>query len=293
MKKSTKRWIYPLLIIMGMLLMLTNGCEEEDSTTSKEESTSGNPIQNNSTVINALSQAGITTYNGSTPPSLEGVYSTTPMKTYNATGKLTFLIGQNMTTICKFYNQTSAGRIYFAEQISPNLFADGKGCYITGSGQNFTIWMENSLSNGAATAFVLTGTLDQSTGNFLNCKSLTVYTIASASYNVGDWYAASGWMEADAGQKTGDGIFYTSQDFGCGPVKVSVGGSLAGSITVYYTSGTPECGATGCVTITKDPGSYGFTAECGSYTWHGTITIVKGQCTKYHLTGKDKQLKNI
>jgi hypothetical protein len=289
MKTKKSIWVLPILII-GIVLFLTNSCDEASDANDTNDNT-GNPVQNNGTVQDVLLQAGIYTFNGSAPPSLEGTFSTTPMKCYDATGNLTPYIGYNMTTICRFYDQTSGGNISFAEQISPNLFADSKGAYITGSDLNFTIWMINALSNGAETAFVLSGTLDQTTGNLVNCKSVTIYTKASASYNVGDWCAYSGSLEANGGQTTGDGVFYTSQDYGCGPVSVTVDGSAAGTISVYYPSGAPECGASGCVTITKEPGNYGFTAECSSYIWQGSINIVKGQCTKFHLTGKNMQLK--
>jgi hypothetical protein len=196
--KTKTRITSTQFIIIGVLILFITCCTKSDDT----NDATGNPIQTNSLVVSALSQAGITTYDGNSPPVLQGTYSTTQMKCYNATGTLSFLIGQNMTTVCKFYDQTSAGQISFAEQISPDLFAEGKGCYITGSGQNFTIWMENSLSNGAATAFVLSGTLDQATGNLLNCKSVTVYTKSSGSYNAGDWYAHSGWLKKEVGGNT-------------------------------------------------------------------------------------------
>jgi uncharacterized protein (TIGR02145 family) len=172
----------------------TNG-SDMTFTTSNTSGTSGNSIQQNATVKNALSQSGITTYDGNTPPSLQGTYTTTPMKCNNATGNLSYMFNQNLNSVFKLYNQTTSGEISFMEQLPSGLWAAGTGCYITGSGQSFTIWMRTTLSNGAETCFVLSGTLEQSTGNLVSCKSVTVFTIPSPSYNVGDSYSCGGWIQ--------------------------------------------------------------------------------------------------
>lgn len=187
MKNQKQIWSFPLILI-GFVLFLNSSCKKDDS--------SGNPIQNNATVQDALSAAGFTTYDGNTPPTLEGTYTTTPMKQTNATKNLNWLVGQYMNSKFKLYGMTSSGEISFQEWTQNGQWGIGKGGYITGSGQNFTIWVFNSLANGAETAFVVSGTLDLATGNLLNCNSFTVYTKASSSYVVGDWFKASGWIQS-------------------------------------------------------------------------------------------------
>jgi len=235
--------IFTLFFTITLLASILISCKDDENNNGNTD----NNIKNNTTVINALAAAGITTYDGNTPPSINGDYSTSPMQVYNATGALTGNIGYNMTTIFKLSEQTSSGSIKFAEQISPNLFANGKGCFITGSGQNFTIWMENTLSNGAATAFVLSGTLSPTTGDFLNCKSLTVYTKASVSINVGDWYAASGWID----KLPQSSVTCSCSDYDLSRVTFSpYSGTSSRKYGVYITGGASDACNIGTVTYT-------------------------------------------
>lgn len=180
-EKCRKEYVICMLVT---LMIITSSCEKLFN--------GNNPVQSNKTVKECLKLSGVVTYDGDDPPDLTNSYTTEKMKNTNSSSKLSFIINQYMNSVFKLYDQTSDGNISFSEQISGGLWADGKGAYITGSDQNFTIWMENTLSNGAATAFVLSGNLDSGTGNLINCKSLTVYTKASSSYSAGDWYSASG-----------------------------------------------------------------------------------------------------
>jgi hypothetical protein len=273
--------IYFLLIFI-IIFAITNSCKKDE-----EESENLNPIQSNEIVKNALAQAGITTFDGNTPPALEGQYTTIHMKTYDAYGNLSFFIGQNMNSIFKLFSQTSYGNLSFSEKLPSGLWASGNGGYITGSDNNFTIWMENSLSNGAATAFVLSATLDVNSGNFLNCKCITVFTKASSSYNVGDWYASSGWIE-----KTTQICIYTMMStFPCtstAGIAIYINDEYKGSLTQYYNS-IPDCGGSGTITCDVVPGTYKFFAKCNSGTtvWGPYMhTAVSGICNKICLGNK-------
>ena len=191
-----------ILFFLLSIVFSLSSCKKLFNRGDNDSGGNGNPIQENSTVKQALSSAGITTYDGNTPPTLEGTYSTTPMQCYAAEGvNLQSFLYQYMNSVFKLYGQTTAGDISFSEKLPSGLFGAGKGCYITGSGNNFTIWMENSMSNGNKTAFVLSGTLETSTGNLINCKSITVftYTAYGSDYSVGDWYAARGWIQKLSG----------------------------------------------------------------------------------------------
>ena len=151
-----------------------------------------NPIKTNQIVTRVLNNAGITTFDCGTPPQIDGVYSTTNMTCTDGSSVFTTMIGSRMTTNVKFFNQSSEGKISVSEQISPNVFASGNGAFITGCDNNFTIWMQSTLSNGAETAFVLSGTKDTKTGNLVNCKSVTIYTKATPSIPAGEWYNDNG-----------------------------------------------------------------------------------------------------
>lgn len=95
----------------------------------------------------------------------------------------------------------------------------------------------------------------------------------------------SGGNGGGGGATTGQVIFWTSSDFGCGNITVVCNG-ISRQITGYYSSGTPDCGDTYGANFTLNPGSYNFTAACsGGNSWSGNITIAAGICSKMQLTG--------
>lgn len=64
------------------------------------------------------------------------------------------------------------------------------------------------------------------------------------------------------------------------PVDVFISGVPIGTITLDYSS-TPNCGATGCVTLTEEPGTYSYQAveqAPGTKIWNGTVTITSNGC---------------
>jgi hypothetical protein len=68
------------------------------------------------------------------------------------------------------------------------------------------------------------------------------------------------------------------------PISVYIGGNYAGQITNYYSSSTPSCGASGCVTKTySGPTSLSYTAEDDTHDWSGTLSVTAG-CNKMCLT---------
>lgn len=82
----------------------------------------------------------------------------------------------------------------------------------------------------------------------------------------------------------GELIFYTDADYGVGIIEVTVEEVSAGTITKYYSSGEPECGSEGCVTVEKKSGSYSYSAEAADgTTWSGNIEIKSGECRSLRL----------
>lgn len=81
----------------------------------------------------------------------------------------------------------------------------------------------------------------------------------------------------------GEAVFWTDADYGVGYISVYVSNSYVGEISGFYSSVTPECGDSGCVTIEKDPGTYSFHATANSAYWEGSITIFNGNCSKIRL----------
>lgn len=80
-----------------------------------------------------------------------------------------------------------------------------------------------------------------------------------------------------SGPSSGELTFFTTSDLGCGTINVTCNG-VTKSITQYYPSGNPNCGATGCANFTLAPGTYSFTASCSGRTWSGSNTVTAGGC---------------
>jgi hypothetical protein len=78
-------------------------------------------------------------------------------------------------------------------------------------------------------------------------------------------------------------MFWTRSDQNCGTITVTISGQTR-SITSYYSSGAPSCGASGCATFTLAPGTYSYTATCDTYNWGPTtITVTEDGCFKMEL----------
>ncbi len=87
------------------------------------------------------------------------------------------------------------------------------------------------------------------------------------------------------GATDGDVIFWTSQNFPCSSISVSVSGVGSSSITGFFDSGIPDCSNTSGGGNFNDlaPGSYSFNASCENLTWSGSFTIVAGGCLRFQL----------
>lgn len=105
-------------------------------------------------------------------------------------------------------------------------------------------------------------------------------------YNSGSWSnhcgSLSGGGSGGGGSTTGNIMFWTQSDLGCGQINVTVSGQ-SGTIGSYYSSGAPNCGANGCANFTLPPGTYTFSATCQNYSWNNTITVTAGGCSKMRL----------
>ncbi len=102
-------------------------------------------------------------------------------------------------------------------------------------------------------------------------------------YNRGFW---SGHCDLNGGggggSSTGSAMFWTSSDLGCGNITVTIS-NTSGTISQYYSSATPTCGAGGCANFTLPPGTYNYTAGCTNKTWDGIINVTVGGCMRMRL----------
>lgn len=87
----------------------------------------------------------------------------------------------------------------------------------------------------------------------------------------------------DTSDITGQAMFWVASDLGVGSITVYCNGTNR-TISSYYSSEVPSCGASGAANFTLDPGTYSISASGGSKTWNGSITVTSGGCSKIQLT---------
>ena len=86
-------------------------------------------------------------------------------------------------------------------------------------------------------------------------------------------------------QYIGEVTFWQSGSPSYGITTVYVNG-VSSSITSDYSSGTPDCGTSGCANFTLEPGTYNYTAEESGLlgaTWSGTVTVTSNGCLTVKL----------
>ncbi|SFT01380.1 hypothetical protein [Sphingobacterium wenxiniae] len=87
----------------------------------------------------------------------------------------------------------------------------------------------------------------------------------------------------NSGSGTGKVAFWVASDLGCGNITVTLNTGQQGTISSYYSSGTPSCGSSGNANFTLDPGTYSFSASCSKYNWKGNFTVEKDGCLTNRL----------
>lgn len=93
----------------------------------------------------------------------------------------------------------------------------------------------------------------------------------------------SGGTGGSSTPASGQIMFWSSSDLGCGAITVVLKG-ISKSYNGYYDSGAPDCGDANTATYTLAPGTYSFTASCTNYSWPATsITITDGICNSMRL----------
>jgi len=109
-----------------------------------------------------------------------------------------------------------------------------------------------------------------------------VYTLKLTAYSPNKTQQNSTSTTINVIQNTGNGMIWTSNS-SVNPISVYVNNILVGTITNYYFSTPSNCGASGCVTFQKTPGTYTIFATDGTSQWNSTITIQAGGCSKLEL----------
>lgn len=84
------------------------------------------------------------------------------------------------------------------------------------------------------------------------------------------------------GSSTGQAMFWTNSDLGCGSISVTVSGYGSKTISAYYTD-TPPCGSDGNATFNLPVGDHNYSATCSGYSWSGTISVTADGCSRMRL----------
>lgn len=199
-----------VLFVLPLLILSFISCFNDDNPVESEDYKKGNfsspeEYVENPSVKNAVSNSGISLYEGNNPPPLAGEYSVIG-EVINASPELSIIIGRNFNSQITLYNQTVSGRIDFVERVY-GLTAWATGGYITGESGSFTIWQESKQSGSEAglpeditiaVALLISGT---KLGNGdLDARGISIITnveTTNSSYN-SDKVEGIWWMwEAD------------------------------------------------------------------------------------------------
>ncbi len=137
----------------------------------------------------------------------------------------------------------------------------------------------NCGASGTATFSLNPGTYNYSA----SCSGKTWSgTIAITSGGCTRIQLTGGSNSGGGGTATGNLMFFSRKDHGCGVITVTVNGSSR-AFTNYYPSGDPACGAQGGANFTFAPGTYSYSAKCSNKTWNGTVTVTANGCSRIVL----------
>ena len=185
-------------ILILLFAIIGFSCSKKE-TAKKSEKTTGftsiSELKNNSVIKKAIEASGITIYDGSYPPTIEGEYSTEQVRINDASSNYSAFVGKNLSSIFKFENQSSGTITSYERAINnSSVYSNGKGAFISGSGSYFTLWIEDDNSDGSTSVLVLSGELLDN--GDIDMQGFTVITDNPPSHAiVGDWWAYSGTMK--------------------------------------------------------------------------------------------------
>ncbi|HEY5368921.1 MAG TPA: hypothetical protein VIJ75_08010 [Hanamia sp.] len=271
------------------------------------------PVVNDSTpgqamfwVASDLGCGDITVICNGVTAQITGYSQTTP--SCGATNTATFTLAPgtyNYSASCS--NLTWSGTITVSANECSNIQLKGNGGS-SGGGGNTTgqvmFWTSSDLGGGNITV-ICNGLTSQITGYYstgvpsCGASAAATFTLAPGTYNYSASCSSLTWsgtvtisankcstiqLTSNGGGGGGGGgflanntaTFWIASDFGCGNITVNCGGKSS-TITSYFSSGAPGCGAAGTATFVlpttgSTGGIYNYTASCSGLTWSGTVT---------------------
>ena len=187
--KNIKLFTILALVLSAFVL---SGCKKDDPKLDSPEAFLKNPY-----VSDAINESNIPVNQGNNPPALAGTYSTNGSVT-DASDVLTSMIGVPIQSVFILSNQTSSGKIDFAESVS-GINVSGIGGYITGDNGRFTIYGTSEQSGSDAglpdgvslTVVVMMSGTQSNNGNLTGMQGISIITdVNNSSYNTvkGAWW---------------------------------------------------------------------------------------------------------
>ncbi len=89
---------------------------------------------------------------------------------------------------------------------------------------------------------------------------------------------------------SGNAIFWTRADFGCGNITVTI--NTESRTSTSFANIAPNCGASNFANFTLPAGTYQYTARCTGLEWNGNITVTSGGCVRQELTASTRTFSN-
>ena len=250
--------VHYLVAIVLTLLVIFSACEKQDATNSDEDQTltCGSSLPSRFQCISAAGKSTITSYN---IPEVLGCWD------------------NDANDFCIEYKSDGTGVI----TTKPSAFVTGStstfkwGAMVDSKGKLLlsnvgTVYIAHESTQGSFDPQIQILSFKQSTKQFYGYNMAAVSKCATVA---GGGSGATG---------TGNIIFWTNSDLGCGNITVTVSGKSA-AISKFF-SATPACGADGAANFTLPVGNYSYSAECSGKKWSSTFSIQQGQCFKMQLT---------
>ena len=135
---------------------------------------------------------------------------------------------------------------------------------------------DNSSTSGGSTSSTSSTSGGSTSGSTSSSSSSSTSSSSTSS-------SSTSGSTSSTSSTTQQVVFWTSSSR-YGQIRVYVNNRFRGTITSYYTSGSPDCGDRGAVTVTITSSNNTWRAEStsGSYEWSDTFTA-SGSCTSMQL----------
>ncbi len=183
-----KLFYYAIVIILPIISSCTKDKLKNDY--KKSGFNSPSEFLDNPDIQKVIKESGLTIYEGTNPPQIEGEYRTDECNVVAASQNLSQLVGLPLGSTFKFSNQTS-DLIEVSETGDNGEYAQGMGAFITGNGNNFTLWIEAHQSSGADVVALQSGSILDN--GDIDVDNVTLYTNnPPQDIVIGDWWESVG-----------------------------------------------------------------------------------------------------